>query len=112
MDQLKRIIVLVVALLACGGVIEAQEKQAPAAAAVPVLSELDRLKLDNVILKIENTQAQMQAAQQVLLKLQDDAKALAAALQKPGYQLTRAQDGSWSYVVAPPDPKPIEKPKP
>lgn len=70
------------------------------AEAAPVLSELDALKLDKVVLGIENLQLKLAQGQVELDKLKSEAQAFVGQLQKPGYQVTRDNSGRWVYQAA------------
>ena len=83
------------------GVMLAQEKPAPklvvveAAKPVPVLSELDGLKIENALLKINKAQADLEA-------MKASFQSLLAALQKPDYVIAQGADGKLVYQ---PEPK-------
>jgi hypothetical protein len=68
---------------------------------VPTVGELDGLKLDKVVLSIENLQLKLTQGKAELEKMDADARAYVATLQKPGYQLTKDQQGKWIYQVEP-----------
>lgn len=55
----------------------------------PTLNELDALRLDNALLRVENLQAQIRA-------IQTETEHHAQRLHVPGYQLTRTANG-WIY---------------
>ncbi len=79
---------------------------APSPAPAPVLAEVDGLRVENLLLKV-------QQATIVLDKLKADFQTLINSLQKPGYQLTQGPDGKLSYVVAAPVPQTTDaKPEP
>lgn len=65
----------------------------------PVLAEVDGLKIENALLKV-------QAAQVNLDKLKADFQGLLTSLTKPGYQLAQGADGKLTYV-----PEPKKEPK-
>ena len=83
------------------GVMLAQEKPAPKPAAVeaakpaPVLSELDALKIENALLKINKAQTDLEA-------LKTAFQSLLTTLQKPDYVIAQGADGKLAYQ---PEPK-------
>jgi hypothetical protein len=66
----------------------------------PVLSEVDALKLTNIVLSLDNAQLQIAQIQAQAKELQTQAQTLFQSLQKPGFTLTRNQQGAWVYVAA------------
>jgi len=76
----------------------AQESTAPPvtapAVSAPVLAEVDGLRLENGLLKV-------QQATLALDKLKADLQALITSLQKPGYQITQGPDGKLVYTPVP-----------
>lgn len=86
----------------------AQEKPkavsaAKAEAAVPVMAELDSLKLVNQILERDNLALQIRAAQAELDKLSIALSAKIAGYQKPGYDLTQNVEKKFVYVAKTPE---------
>ena len=68
---------------------------------VPTINELDGLKLDRVVLSIENLQLKLAQGQAELEKMRTDAQPFIQSLQKPGYQLAKDQQGNWIYQAEP-----------
>ena len=88
-------------------VVYAQEKPlpAPVVAAVkadPVLSEINKLKVQNVMLRIELAQRQAQQAQADFDKARGEAQTLIQGLQVPGYDLDLQ---ALAYKARPPEVK-------
>ena len=86
-----------------------QEKPIPPASAVltvkgptiaadpqvlPVLAEVDALKIENALLKVQATEV-------ALDKLKAEFQRLLTSHQKPGYQIAQGPDGKLTYVVEP-----------
>ena len=94
------------------GAAKAQDTPAPktptnATANAPTLSEVDGLKLDNALLRIENLQREIGIEKlQALERMNQELQAIGKALEKSGYLLQRAADGKWSYVPKPAEEKP------
>ena len=109
MNSVFKFLTVMFVLIALGclwmsGVTYAQEKPAAApttavAPAVPVLSEMDALKIENAMLKV-------QAATQQLEAMKASFQSLLSSLQKPGYVIAQGQDGKLVYQ---PEPKPEPK---
>ena len=90
-------------LAAC--VVYGQEKPAPVVAvakADPVLSEIDKLKVQNVMLRIELAQRQAQQAQADFDKARGEAQTLIQGLQVPGWELDLQL---FTYKPKPPEVK-------
>lgn len=107
MKQLATVFVLVLMLVA--GMAFAQTPPATKASAsltaqvpattAPVLTEVDQLKIENALLKID-------AAQKNLDAQKASFTALLTSLQKPGYVIAQGQDGKLAY-----QPEPKSEPK-
>lgn len=67
--------------------------------AVPLVSEIDALKLDKALLVEENLQLRIAQLQEQVTKNRADVQALIAALLKPGYDLGRNAAGAWVYTA-------------
>ena len=91
------------------GVVVAQEKS-PVATAVPVLSDLDGLTIDNARLERDNLALQIQQATAQLEKMTAALNALIEKHAKPGHAIVKV-DGKLVYQVKPPDPKKEPEPK-
>ena len=68
----------------------------------PILAEVDALKIENALLKVQATEV-------ALDKLKAEFQRLLTSHQKPGYQIAQGPDGKLMYV---PEPKPVEKKEP
>ena len=103
-----RLIFVLILMCVCGMVTGAlaqnkpAQKAAPVATApakaeptTPVLSELDGLKIENALLKINKAQADLEA-------MKASFQSLLAALQKPDYVIAQGADGKLAYQ---PEPK-------
>lgn len=73
-----------------------------ASAQVPTVSETDALRLDKIMLTSEVLQLRLQ-------QTQAEARSIVAALQKPGFTLSRTDAGAWVYQ---PQPQPQEQTMP
>lgn len=111
----KVVIVFVVAALL--GFIATALAQAPAkpvapvaeVKALPTLSEVQKLQIQNVLLRIELAQRTMQQAQTDFDKARTEAQTLISGLQVPGYDLDIA---GMKYTAKPPEapkPEPVKK---
>lgn len=110
---MKRIVVVFVvcAVLAFAVTVLAQAPVKPApvtatAKADPTLSEVDKLRVQNVLLRIELAQRTMQQAQQDFEKARADAQALIQGLQVPGFDLDLQ---ALAYKPKAPAPSPEKK---
>lgn len=68
----------------------------------PELSELDKLKIETLELKLHNISMQITLLQQDQDKLQTDAKPFIQGLQRPGFQLVKTPQGVLEYQPAKP----------
>ena len=92
-------------LAACVVYGQEKPKPAPVVAAVkadPVLSEIDKLKVQNVMLRIELAQRQAQQAQADFDKARGEAQTLIMGLQVPGWELDLQL---FTYKPKPPEVK-------
>ncbi len=87
-----------IALVAAVVLATALLAQAPVATA-PVLSELDALKVAKFYTDRENLVLQIQV-------LEAQVRPYLQSLARPGYTLSRGQDGTWRYVAEPAPEKP------
>jgi predicted negative regulator of RcsB-dependent stress response len=78
----------------------------PAAKADPVLAEVDKLKVQNVLLRIELAQRTIQQAQADFEKARTEAQSLIQGLQVPGYTLDLQ---TLTYTAAKPPALPEKK---
>lgn len=74
-----------------------------AQSAAPVLSDIDRVRIENIELRAEVLTLRIASAQQELQRLQVEAKAYFESLKRDGYSVARQSDGAWAY--APDQPK-------
>jgi hypothetical protein len=65
----------------------------------PTVSEIDALKLENALLRVEGLQLHLQSRQAEL-------HALAKSLERPLWVLQRVSEGTWVYQPAPPAKEP------
>ncbi len=82
-------------------VARAQEPKAPVTQAqpAPVVSEVDALKLDKLLLTAENLQLRM-------AQVQSELQGALKAMEKPGFVVSRDPSGAWIYVKTEPKPEP------
>jgi len=104
---MKRLGILIVSCLIACSLVLAQDKPVVAPKPVeaakvetPTMSELDALKLDKIVLSMENAQLQIVQLQTTLKEMQGQAQSFVQSLQKPGFNLTRNDKGAWVYMVA------------
>jgi hypothetical protein len=84
------------------GTMVMQEKpvtKAETAAPAPVVSEVDALRLDKLLLTAENLQLRM-------AQVQTEIQAALKGMERPGYTVSRDPGGAWIYVKLEPKPEP------
>ena len=70
--------------------------------AAPLVADMDGLKLDKMLLSVENLQLKLAQGQAELEKLKTEAQTLINGMQKPGFQLARNETGAWVYQAQKP----------
>jgi hypothetical protein len=63
-------------------------------ATIPTITEIDALRLDNLLLKAENAQLTTERQRMTFNEF-------ARTLEQPGYVLQRLPDGTWAYQPQP-----------
>lgn len=75
---------------------------------VPVLSEVDALRLEKTCALFELAHMKSLVLQEKARRYQAEADALLAAAAREGYTLHRLEDGSFVYVAVPGTPDAVE----